>query len=78
MITDNHPERIGYSNQKLLLLTQRIIELASIDGYNGLDLFVGVSTTIVLAYKFNCRWMSIDQIVQTNEVTYIRMNVQQD
>jgi len=71
-------ERIGYPTQKPEALLRRIIEMASNEGDNVLDPFVGGGTTAVVADKLNRKWIGIDQSVAAIKVSDLRLKNQQD
>ncbi len=53
-------ERLGYATQKPEKLLERIILTSSNEGDVVLDPFCGCGTTIVVAQRFNRRWIGID------------------
>lgn len=53
-------ERLGYPTQKPEALLERIIRASSREGDIVLDPFCGCGTTLVVAQRFNRRWIGID------------------
>lgn len=62
-------ERVGYPTQKPEALLERIIKASSNEGDLVLDPFCGCGTAIVVAHKFNRRWIGIDINKTAYEIT---------
>lgn len=59
-ITGPYKEYLGYPTQKPEALLERIIKASSNEGDIVLDPFCGCGTSIIVAEKFNRRWLGID------------------
>jgi DNA modification methylase len=70
-------ERIGYPTQKPEALMERVIKSASNEGDTVLDPFVGGGTTVVVADKYDRKWIGIDQSVQAIKISELRINKNQ-
>ena len=64
-----HSEITGYPTQKPEALLERIIKASSNEGDLVLDPFCGCGTAIVVAHKFNRRWIGIDINKTAYEIT---------
>ncbi|MBA7532501.1 hypothetical protein ES705_24727 [subsurface metagenome] len=62
-------ENVGYPTQKPEALLERIIMASSNEGNLVLDPFCGCGTAIVVAHKFNRRWIGIDINRTAYEIT---------
>jgi len=60
IINSTAKERLGYPTQKPEALLERIIKASSNEGDIVMDPFCGCGTTIVVAERFNRRWIGID------------------
>ncbi len=67
-------ERIGYPTQKPEKLLERIIAMASNEGDNVLDPFVGGGTTVAVADRLERQWIGIDQSVSAIKITEMRLD----
>jgi len=66
-------ERVGYPTQKPLLLLERILEIASVEGDCVLDPFCGSGTTLVAAQLMHRKAIGIDVSNEAVELTRQRL-----
>jgi len=67
-------ERVGYPTQKPILLLERIIEIASIEGDTILDPFCGSGTTLVAGKLNNRKVIGIDKSQEAITLTKSRLD----